>query len=47
MIIAQQVVWATSLALTKIAILVLYCRIFVVQHFITVAWVTSAVIFLW
>ncbi|KAK8084911.1 hypothetical protein PG997_006182 [Apiospora hydei] len=47
MMLAQQIVWATSLAFTKISILVLYCRIFTLRMFTIVAWVTSVVILLW
>ncbi|KAK8069630.1 hypothetical protein PG994_006246 [Apiospora phragmitis] len=47
MILAQQIIWATSLAFTKISILVLYCRICTLRFFAIVAWATSAVILLW
>jgi hypothetical protein len=47
MMFAQEVVWATSLALTKISILALYCKVFTLRTFIVVAQVTVCIIVLW
>lgn len=47
MILAQQIVWATSLTLSKTSILTLYSKIFTVNYFILAAKITAVVIFLW
>lgn len=47
MILAQQIVWATSLTLSKTSILTLYSKIFTVSYFIVAAQITAVVIFLW
>lgn len=47
MMVAQQIVWATSLALTKVSILVLYSRIFTLHYFIIAARTTTVLIILW
>lgn len=47
MILAQQIVWATSLTLSKTSILTLYSKIFTVSYFIVAAKITAVVIFLW
>lgn len=47
MILAQQIVWATSLALSKTSILTLYSKVFTVSYFILAAKITAVVIFLW
>ncbi|KAI3397962.1 hypothetical protein diail_10038 [Diaporthe ilicicola] len=47
MILAQQIIWATSLALCKTSILTLYSKIFTVSYFVVAAKITAVVIFLW
>lgn len=47
MILAQQIVWATSLTFTKTSILTLYSKVFTVSYFIIAAKVTAVIIFLW
>lgn len=47
MILAQQIVWATSLTLSKTSILTLYSKIFTISYFIVAAKITAVVIFLW
>lgn len=47
MILAQQIVWATSLTLSKTSILTLYSKVFTVSYFILAARITAVVIFLW
>ncbi|KUI53671.1 hypothetical protein VP1G_01089 [Cytospora mali] len=47
LMLAQQVVWATSLAFTKISILTLYSRVFSVSYFVVASRVTAVIIVLW
>lgn len=47
MILAQQIVWATSLTFTKTSILTLYSQVFTVNYFIIAARITAIIIFLW
>lgn len=47
MILAQQIVWATSLTLSKTSILTSYSKVFTVSYFILAAEITAVVIFLW
>lgn len=47
MILAQQIVWATSLTFTKTSILTLYSKVFTISYFIVAAKITAVIIFLW
>lgn len=47
LLIAVQLLWATSLSLVKISILILYCNVFSLKPFIIAAKVTSAIIVMW
>ncbi|KAL2192563.1 hypothetical protein P885DRAFT_82101 [Corynascus similis CBS 632.67] len=46
-LIVIQLLWALSLSLSKISILILYCKIFSVPAFIWAARITTAVIVMW
>lgn len=47
MLLGQQIIWATSLTLSKLSILTLYSKVFSVDYFIIASRVTGVVIILW
>ncbi|ROV99543.1 hypothetical protein VMCG_06338 [Cytospora schulzeri] len=47
MILAQQIIWAVSLGLSKLSILTLYSKVFSVDYFVIASRVTAVVIILW
>jgi hypothetical protein len=46
-LLAIQILWATSLSLSKISILILYCKIFDIPAFIWAARITTVIIIMW
>lgn len=47
MMLAQQIIWAVSLGLSKLSILTLYVKVFSVDYFIIAARATAVIIVLW
>lgn len=47
MMLAQQIIWAVSLGLSKLSILTLYVKVFSLDYFIIAARATAVIIILW